>query len=181
MPTRYTRNSDISIHVPLAGDDYFFPIGGNEVINFYPRPPCGGRPVGPRDDDSTHRFLSTSPLRGTTCVSCRMKISIEISIHVPLAGDDRRGEKILHSQNNFYPRPPCGGRPIKQPSANDAALFLSTSPLRGTTCALYRSFSTWPTFLSTSPLRGTTSARNLAQRGRFISIHVPLAGDDVVS
>ena len=35
-----------------------------------------------------------------------------ISIHVPLAGDDRRREKILHRQNNFYPRPPCGGRPV---------------------------------------------------------------------
>ena len=33
----------ISIHVPLAGDDRVRILDGIEHHNFYPRPPCGGR------------------------------------------------------------------------------------------------------------------------------------------
>ena len=58
--------TDISIHVPLAGDDV--------------------RPV--RDRRTLDQFLSTSPLRGTTDDLFAVDAQQAISIHVPLAGDD---------------------------------------------------------------------------------------------
>ena len=60
-------NFDISIHVPLAGDDRTLPGRLAGFCHFYPRPPCGGRPQ-PRQQGTKARY---------------------ISIPVPLAGDDR--------------------------------------------------------------------------------------------
>ena len=169
-------------------------------VDFYPRPPCGGRPACKNGGMRNQIFLSTSPLRGTTrnmkCKDC----ACYISIHVPLAGDDNIPTPTHCRHRNFYPRPPCGGRhqqrtaqavlqsiSIHVPLAGDDGgcmimekydyLFLSTSPLRGTTrrgCRVRSCYS----FLSTSPLRGTTAG--LTQGGQYlvISIHVPLAGDD---
>ena len=102
----------ISIHVPLAGDDKAAEKLGVEVIYFYPRPPCGGRPLTFfRKSIMDNPFLSTSPLRGTTQTCRRLPIRSGISIHVPLAGDD------------WFP---CFWQPFRY-------RFLSTSPLRGTT------------------------------------------------
>ena len=56
----------ISIHVPLAGDDY----------------------VLYRQQRASAPFLSTSPLRGTTLNAIKGYVDEGISIHVPLAGDD---------------------------------------------------------------------------------------------
>ena len=59
--------SGISIHVPLAGDD-----DGQTVLS----PELG------------ELFQSTSPLRGTTIAAVVVLRHVDISIHVPLAGDD---------------------------------------------------------------------------------------------
>ena len=172
------------------------------VAYFYPRPPCGGRRIRAGNYCTWAKFLSTSPLRGTTvrrlravkpfiisihvplagddpgkiraCCACT-KISIHvplagddggdvgrvrhrvISIHVPLAGDDVLLPPVYLYLFYFYPRPPCGGR---RPAV------LGSLMLSGI-------------FLSTSPLRGTTPGRAVLGAGGGISIHVPLAGDDV--
>ena len=55
-------------------------------------------------------FLSTSPLRGTTVLDICAVLGINISIHVPLAGDDIHNARKGPINDNFYPRPPCGGR-----------------------------------------------------------------------
>ena len=60
-------------------------------------------------------FLSTSPLRGTTKLQEYEYYWNKISIHVPLAGDDGSSPRLVDVglavlQDNFYPRPPCGGR-----------------------------------------------------------------------
>ena len=57
-------------------------------------------------------------------------------------------------------------------------LFLSTSPLRGTTLTAIRQLDDILLFLSTSPLRGTTIDDLPDTATLQISIHVPLAGDD---
>ena len=174
----------ISIHVPLAGDDG-------------PR----ARPAG-----AGGQFLSTSPLRGTTGVGGNRHQSGRISIHVPLAGDDPNMMQNFQAfMQHFYPRPPCGGRPGAETfRVHFFAIFLSTSPLRGTTEEAFLSIWVIILFLSTSPLRGTTFLRgNNMDYGRHfyprppcggrhldnpekvqynrISIHVPLAGDDLPS
>ena len=124
-------------------------------------------------------FLSTSPLRGTT----------------------RGLVPSIQGSRYFYPRPPCGGRHSSPGTLILHFVFLSTSPLRGTTCSparwilttgyFYprppcggrRKLALYPTtveiFLSTSPLRGTTNLDVCALPENAISIHVPLAGDDI--
>ena len=101
-----------------------------------------------------------------------------ISIHVPREGDDSRRRRFLSSQNHFYPRPPRGGRQFSFAASMSAAIFLSTSPARGTTHwdagLSVQSGNFYPRpprggrprrstastdfckFLSTSPARGTT-------------------------
>ena len=57
---------EISIHVPLAGDDEIIDKEFYTALDFYPRPPCGGRRIDKARYNSCTGFLSTSPLRGTT-------------------------------------------------------------------------------------------------------------------
>ena len=79
---------------------------------------------------------------------------------------------------NFYPRPPCGGRLIT-PTAGSTTLRISIHvPLAGDDSKGRRNAAALFGFLSTSPLRGTTAADILRAIRRDISIHVPLAGDD---
>ena len=146
----------ISIHVPLAGDDKATSWRLTPARNFYPRPPCGGRPAGQQIDFCRMLFLSTSPLRGTTGNLANGRQQIIISIHVPLAGDDALSLMPLASPD----------------------IFLSTSPLRGTTFSS-TALRAWTVFLSTSPLRGTTPFDGGGVSPVLISIHVPLAGDDI--
>ena len=124
-------------------------------FHFYPRPPCGGRHKSKLYWVWAGIFLSTSPLRGTTHFNGEVNRVTHISIHVPLAGDDRCSTSIGQRRDRF----------------------LSTSPLRGTTSRKQLQILAFP-FLSTSPLRGTTQKQTILGLGWNISIHVPLAGDD---
>ena len=145
----------ISIHVPLAGDDLHRHGSTQRRVHFYPRPPCGGRPFEVAQKTDKQKFLSTSPLRGTTPTLADRVAALEIlstsplrgttetpfarimklqiSIHVPLAGDDgTRG---------------CGRR------------------------------ATWNISIHV-PLAGDDITINSKVDDILISIHVPLAGDD---
>ena len=64
---------------------------------------------------------------------------------------------VAVAAKHFYPRPPCGGRPGVRAAWCCGYLFLSTSPLRGTTSCEKSTVSMFA-FLSTSPLRGTTAS-----------------------
>ena len=59
-------------------------------MNFYPRPPRGGRPLQIRLDETADRFLSTPSARRAT-------IPFSATLSLPMY---------------FYPRPPRGGRPL---------------------------------------------------------------------
>ena len=125
----------ISIHVPLAGDDakmwadprrqrrisIHVPLAGDDLRRILA--PAGGV-----------KFLSTSPLRGTT----------------------QEGFYLSFPPFHFYPRPPCGGRHKLVRQVVGRWVFLSTSPLRGTTWCYDQLELKNIIFLSTSPLRGTT-------------------------
>ena len=54
-------------------------------------------------------------------------------------------------------------------------------PLAGDDVTSHLSITKKAIFLSTSPLRGTTTLTDDAKAAILISIHVPLAGDDVTS
>ena len=78
----------ISIHAPLAGNDDLMSNIRKEERNFNPRPPCGERLAGEVRGVAVSEFQSTLPLRGTTRVNAGVSLSCQISIHAPLAGND---------------------------------------------------------------------------------------------
>ena len=81
------------------------------VVDFYPRPPRGGRPSISSRNEKARVFLSTPSARRAT--------------HSTAA--QPWGHK------HFYPRPPRGGRPFGQDDRGAAAEFLSTPSARRAT------------------------------------------------
>ena len=79
---------------------------------FYPRTPCGVRQPVLRFDLHVLIFLSTYPVRGTTAPHPVILSASGISIHVPRAGYDEASGAEVSQENNFYPRTPCGVRPV---------------------------------------------------------------------
>ena len=152
-----------------------------DKANFYPRPPCGGRPQmrlhgGGRAGISIHvplagddlygyiielqqgRFLSTSPLRGTTRTPCAMASNIWSFLSTsPLRGTTREQIEKYRTAKDFYPRPPCGGRRYYSGRQNQVEIISIHVPLAGDDPAVFWMSMAASTFLSTSPLRGTTA------------------------
>ena len=151
----------ISIHVPRAGYDPSRKTGAARQRNFYPRTPCGVRRSGQ---------------------SCRVSWC-SISIHVPRAGYDAAERYVPPSESISIHVPRAGYDMNTTSSSARPRTFLSTYPVRGTTCQAARQRSPcryfYPRtpcgvrlngninmgssiiFLSTYPVRGTT-ARDVA-------------------
>ena len=194
------RRGTISIHVPLAGNDRTNRRTYRVRSHFNPRPPRGERRIAFSRIFCPRLFQSTSPSRGTTEFlfgECAFNV---ISIHVPLAGNDdfqtrinagsfhfnprpprgerQGGKERAKKRQDFNPRPPRGERQDDFSDLKVKVEFQSTSPSRGTT-----QFGVNPgpifEFQSTSPSRGTTAVSSLYFVCRSISIHVPLAGNDL--
>ena len=167
----------VSIHAPLAGCDSgcgrvrtahsgFNPRTPRGVrqhattqtsppSSFNPRTPRGVRHAATPDPARTPQFQSTHPSRGATELQDIRNIRINVSIHAPLAGCDlhERLTLLLH------------------------AGFQSTHPSRGATKtgAISRASRS---FQSTHPSRGATCEGTFYSKGKFVSIHAPLAGCD---
>ena len=80
-------------------------------LNFYPRPPRGGRPRHRRRSCPTDIFLSTPSARRATLKS----------------------DKVTYANTDFYPRPPRGGRQRPRAKAEKRTRFLSTPSARRAT------------------------------------------------
>ena len=146
---------DISIHVPLAGDDHPRSVSsGCRKISIHV-PLAGDDAPTPHMACVRRVFLSTSPLRGTTGAAWAARWGAHISIHVPLAGDDLPARGCAQSQN----------------------VFLSTSPLRGTTSKQKKTVELLTISIHV-PLAGDDLVGTCRDLFCSISIHVPLAGDD---
>ena len=78
--------------------------------NFYPRPPRGGRPAQPLPLQSVFQFLSTPSARRATDIFADSTPVCRISIHALREEGDAPG--LVHAivEDDFYPRPPRGGR-----------------------------------------------------------------------
>ena len=123
----------ISIHALLAESDTSQVPTWFGIPNFYPRSPCGERPLVPHQQKSGNRFLSTLSLRRATSVyrtsnssvsnfyprspcgerpGCNAvdDIPVTISIHALLAESDTSQVPTWFGIPNFYPRSPCGER-----------------------------------------------------------------------
>ena len=95
---------------PPRGGRPNYPVFPLRCCDFYPRPPRGGRPTSVGCVTFWFLFLSTpSARRATWHAACRLVHEI-ISIHaLREEGDGVAAENYLFS-NDFYPRPPRGGR-----------------------------------------------------------------------
>ena len=102
-------------------------------LNFYPRPPRGGRLNVHVTVVHNWEFLSTpSARRATSCVMGYITI-FTISIHALREEGDAMLDKIYHAVEDFYPRPPRGGRPKTLPKHRRIWPFLSTPSARRAT------------------------------------------------
>ena len=172
-------------------------------MDFYQRPPCGGRLTVAFIEPAVFKISIHVPLAGDDHqMHDARQPTGQISIHVPLAGDDSRGQtsaplsmeflstsplrgttqKVRNQESNplyFYPRPPCGGRRSTDRLFSPVTVFLSTSPLRGTTYlrGSYKHIKT--DFYPRPPCGGRHEFQFLSGVFNVISIHVPLAGDDL--
>ena len=108
---RRVRPKAISIHALREEGDTSWTTTRSLCINFYPRPPRGGRLGGLMQVLDEHIFLSTPSARRATC--CR--------------------SSPCSAVGNFYPRPPRGGRPSTPRPSATAAGFLSTPSARRAT------------------------------------------------
>ena len=80
------------------------------ILNFYPRPPRGGRPSRPTCLPQSAQFLSTPSARRATAYSSRSARFRTISIHALREEGDASRPSGICSTAYFYPRPPRGGR-----------------------------------------------------------------------
>ena len=79
-------------------------------LHFYPRPPRGGRRARPAPTRTSMVFLSTPSARRATRRMADDGSPVIISIHALREEGDRRRAFAAERPQNFYPRPPRGGR-----------------------------------------------------------------------
>ena len=181
-PARYksTLPPPISIHVPLAGDDWSKMSSSSSSSDFYPRPPCGGRRTGivPKNAIGIN-FYPRPPCGGRQMRLITSRRPHNFYPRPPCGGRHWRSW-FCPSRTHFYPRPPCGGRRHFLFGRPRQGYFYPRPPCGGRHWCALAEFCRRE-FLSTSPLRGTTVVYNCQITLCQISIHVPLAGDDRTS
>ena len=101
--------------------------------NFYPRPPRGGRQGYHTHTVALDKFLSTPSARRATRSHCPGCSGPPISIHALREEGDMSLLLTSTRPQNFYPRPPRGGRPCRDQYDELQRLFLSTPSARRAT------------------------------------------------
>ena len=139
----------------------------SQVLDFYPRPPRGGRLQRARQRPARF-FISIHALREEGDLLDRWEeYSLETFLSTPSA---RRATRLTgaspSSDMDFYPRPPRGGRPSTITAMRTAVKFLSTPSARRATPD---SAGDHPDqrFLSTPSARRATRSRGSLQRFRI--------------
>ena len=125
---------------PRGGRPYCAEWYGWRRVNFYPRPPRGGRPTstdihpafrvflstpsarratGPESVDGQNCGISIHALREEGDQADRPEITTHcaISIHALREEGDRKNHDCHCSYQDFYPRPPRGGRLMHRESS----------------------------------------------------------------
>ena len=138
----------ISIHALRVEGDTHETLQLLPHSNFYPRPPGGGRPPQRQGDAKTAHFYPRPPGGGRPCFQLPVKTPL-IFLSTPSGWratprgcQPENCDKFLSTPSgwratprrfcyaggadDFYPRPPGGGRPTIRASHADASQFLST-------------------------------------------------------
>ena len=123
----------ISIHALREEGDTSSPSAGTPSSNFYPRPPRGGRRSLMLAPLQSMPFLSTPSARRATKYIETIESTDAISIHALREEGDRATLNVPSGPNDFYPRPPRGGRQVLSPVNGLPVRFLSTPSARRAT------------------------------------------------
>ena len=158
--------------VPFRGHDF-------RPRYFYPRSPCGERPTTCKCRPAYQKFLSTLSLRRATTSLVVIGTNCDISIHALLAESDPKQAALRTSQADFYPRSPCGERPVlysvnRWTTRISIHALLAESDLSPSSAAVIANL-----FLSTLSLRRATLLDKYFREGSKISIHALLAESDL--
>ena len=89
-PTSATHSMTVSIHAPRVGRDRLYRRAYNDCQGFNPRAPCGARLCFILVFIIFHKFQSTRPVWGATIVPALSAAKLEVSIHAPRVGRDKR-------------------------------------------------------------------------------------------
>ena len=108
-----------------------------KVLYFYPRPPRGGRRTPAVEQFQLDQFLSTPSARRATGPRRGDTPFRGISIHALREEGDGLAGGGLGGTNNFYPRPPRGGRRKGHVLQADRVIFLSTPSARRATRSVF--------------------------------------------
>ena len=101
-------------------------------MDFYPRPPRGGRRYPIEIVEDATLFLSTPSARRATIAVCPTTGQISISIHALREEGDLDAVQWRCAHLHFYPRPPRGGRPRPcRPSSARREYFYPRPPRGG--------------------------------------------------
>ena len=128
--------------------------------DFYPRSPCGERRATKSDQGANNQFLSTLSLRRATSRRYPVILGRGISIHALLAESDRKKKRSSGSfPDYFYPRSPCGERHIARARRASIDRISIHALLAESDVADHEAFLGDFKFLSTLSLRRATAER----------------------
>ena len=162
----------ISIHALREEGDTSLLVLPVYRINFYPRPPRGGRPALEQGHTEVHRiFLSTPSARRATAPKTSSLVGALSFLSTPSA----RRATIDHSGyqfviKNFYPRPPRGGRRLHGCRFAGLRNFYPRPPRGGRQPRSYDEILN-DLFLSTPSARRATGSHHPHRPQVAISIH----------
>ena len=127
--TGFNPRTPCGVRLPVSGKR-------NSLTGFNPRTPCGVRRPASLRQSWKAWFQSTHSLRSATRTIRRTCSFIRVSIHALLAECDLRVVLVLHRENRFNPRTPCGVRLDGRPNAGELEKFQSTHSLRSATIVI---------------------------------------------
>ena len=192
----------ISIHAPRGGSDIIKRLFELIVRIFQSTLPVGGATRSVYVGVSWHIYFNPrSPWGERPKIGKNGVVEVQISIHAPRGGSDRRlttsrprcpifqstlpveGATAAFTtfatrHGNFNPRSPWRERPVPCLCSPFPVSFQSTLPVEGATREDNHSCQRHAKFQSTLPVEGATSAFLIPIPGRRISIHAPRGGSD---
>ena len=99
-----------------------------EIVNFYPRSPCGERRVEPFHATARLYFYPRSPCGERPWSQAQARPQSCISIHALLAESDWKRFPPMCTIRHFYPRSPCGERHTDSETCSSVPYFYPRSP-----------------------------------------------------
>ena len=165
-------SADVFLSTPSARRATYFSGAKDEHLRyFYPRPPRGGRLSNMAKILRILLFLSTPSARRATHLNVVCCCFFPISIHALREEGDEKAWRIKKYRQDFYPRPPRGGRLTLHHNIKTPGTFLSTPSARRATTVSQDSSITTENFYPRPPRGGRQIALCDAVFAFCISIH----------